>query len=52
MHLRRAGLISGEKPRQLVSRHQKIDGRNDEQNDAEQGQHELHGCFLLDDEGA
>jgi hypothetical protein len=48
MHPRHAGLMSGEEARQLIRRHQKVDGGNDEQDDAEQGQDKLHGGFLLD----
>jgi len=39
--------MSGEKARQLVGRHQEIDARNDEQDDAEQSENELHGLILL-----
>jgi len=34
--------MSREKARQLIGGNQKVDGRNDKQDDAEQGQHELH----------
>jgi hypothetical protein len=48
MHPRNPGLMSGEKARQLIRRHQKVDGGNDEQDDAEQGQDKFHGGFLED----
>jgi hypothetical protein len=39
--------MSGKKARQLVRRHQEIDGGNDEQDDAKQGDDKLHGWILL-----
>src|ERR1700733_1639038 len=36
-----AGLVTGEKARQLIRRHHEIDGGDDQQNDSEQGQNEL-----------
>src|ERR1035441_5879159 len=47
MHPRHAGLVPGKEARQLIRRHQEIDGGNDEQDDAEQGQYQLHGWILL-----
>jgi uncharacterized protein len=43
-HPRQARVMAREEGRQLVSGNQEIDGGNDEQNDAEQGQDELHGA--------
>jgi hypothetical protein len=40
--------MSGEEARQLIRRKEEINGGNDEQDDAEQGQYQLHGRFLLD----
>src|SRR5258708_30038039 len=48
MHARHAGLVSGEEARQLVGGKDEVDSSNDEQDNADQGQHELHGGFLLD----
>src|SRR5258707_15354169 len=47
MHARHAGLVSGKETRQLIRRHQKIDGGNDEQHDAEQSENEFHGVSSL-----
>src|SRR6478672_356680 len=43
VHARHAGLMSGKETRQLIGRHQKIDGGNDKQGDAEQSENEFHG---------
>src|SRR5690349_9715668 len=42
MHARCAGLMSREEAGQLIGGNQEIDGRNDKEDNAEQGQHELH----------
>jgi len=42
MYARYAGLMTREKARQLIGGNQEVHGRNDKQDDAEQGQHELH----------
>src|ERR1700757_2278154 len=47
MHPRHARLMAREKARQLIRRHQHIDGGDDQENDAKQGQHKLHGYFLM-----
>jgi hypothetical protein len=39
--------MPGEKARQLIRRKQEVDGGNDKQDDAEQGQYQLHGLILL-----
>jgi hypothetical protein len=36
--------MSGEEARQLVSGNQEIDGSDDKQDNAKQGQHKLHGA--------
>src|ERR1700722_13821762 len=38
-------LMAGEETRQLIRRHQEIDGGNDQQDDTEQGEDELHWGF-------
>jgi hypothetical protein len=42
-----ASFVSREKARQLIRRDKEIDGGDDEQDDAEQGQYQLHGWTLF-----
>jgi hypothetical protein len=43
MEARDAGFVAGEETRQLIGRDKKIDGGDNEQDDAEHSQHWLHG---------
>jgi hypothetical protein len=43
-----ARFMAREKARQLIGRHQEIDGGDDQKDDAEQSQYQLHGGILIE----